>query len=159
MPALGRGLFTKRCLHCVWYGNKHAPGAIRRENYQGSAELHVLCCCCCRVQLTRFVGKVAALLHCSFQEVLLLDADNLPLADPTYLFDDPLYRQRGNLFWPDYWSNWVNDEVYPFLGLERSVVQVRAASPPGTVFSRSLSVLHSPSGLCASTCQCWLSAW
>lgn len=105
------------------------------------------------MQLTRFVGKVAALLYCSFQEVLLLDADNLPLADPTYLFQDPLYRQRGNLFWPDYWSTWVNDEVYPFLGLERSVVQVRAASPPGSCIFAFTSCAASNTVLALSVCQ------
>lgn len=49
------------------------------------------------------MGKVAALLHCSFDEVLLLDADNIPLFDPSYLFSDRLYRQHRNLFWPDFW--------------------------------------------------------
>jgi hypothetical protein len=78
-----------------------------------------------RVALTRWVGKVAALLFCSFSEVLLLDADNTPLADPTPLFDDALYRQHGNLFWPDMWADWVNPGVHPFLGLDRARVQVR----------------------------------
>jgi hypothetical protein len=76
------------------------------------------------VALTRWVGKVAALLHCSFREVLLLDSDNLPLLDPAYLFQDPLYQQHGNLFWPDFWSNWVKAETYPWLGLNKTVVQV-----------------------------------
>lgn len=76
-----------------------------------------------RVPLTRWVGKVAALLHCSLQEVLLLDSDNLPLVDPAYLFDDPLYQQHGNLFWPDFWGSWVKPGVYLWLGLNRTVVQ------------------------------------
>lgn len=87
--------------------------------------LTTVTCHCCRVPLTRWVGKVAALLHCSFQEVLLLDSDNLPLVDPAYLFDDPLYQQHGNLFWPDFWGSWVKPGVYPWLGLNRTVVQVR----------------------------------
>jgi hypothetical protein len=43
---------------------------------------------------------VLALLRSSFRHVLLLDSDSLPLADPSRLFDDPLYQQRGALFWP-----------------------------------------------------------
>ncbi len=46
--------------------------------------------------------KAFALLHCPFREVLLLDADNVAVADPTYLFDTPEYRRLGAIFWPDY---------------------------------------------------------
>lgn len=45
--------------------------------------------------------KAFALLHCPWREVLLLDADNLPLRDVTNVFDEPLYKQHGSLFWPD----------------------------------------------------------
>ena len=36
-------------------------------------------------------------------QVLLLDADNTPLADPTALFDAPAFVEAGALFWADYW--------------------------------------------------------
>ena len=45
--------------------------------------------------------KPYAVLHSPFREVMLLDADNVPVRDPTYLFDAPEYRQTGALFWPD----------------------------------------------------------
>jgi predicted O-methyltransferase YrrM len=45
--------------------------------------------------------KAFALLHCPWREVLLLDADNLALKNPTCLFDDELYKEHGALFWPD----------------------------------------------------------
>ena len=45
--------------------------------------------------------KVFALLHSPFEEVLLLDADSYPVRDPSSLFDDPGYRERGAIFWPD----------------------------------------------------------
>jgi len=45
--------------------------------------------------------KSYAMLHSPFEEVLLLDADNVPVADPTYLFDEPEYRRLGAIFWPD----------------------------------------------------------
>ena len=38
------------------------------------------------------------------RQVLLLDADNVPLRDPAPLFASPEYRQAGGLFWPDFWS-------------------------------------------------------
>jgi FkbM family methyltransferase len=46
--------------------------------------------------------KSFSLLHTSFQEVLLLDADNVAVRDPTYLFDDPEFVAKGAYFWPDY---------------------------------------------------------
>ena len=45
--------------------------------------------------------KAYAVLHSRFAEVLLLDADNVPVRDPSFLFDRPEYRECGALFWPD----------------------------------------------------------
>jgi hypothetical protein len=39
------------------------------------------------------MGKVYALMHSRFKEVLLLDADSLPLSDPAALFQQPLYKK------------------------------------------------------------------
>jgi glycosyltransferase involved in cell wall biosynthesis len=50
---------------------------------------------------TGFELKPFAVIHSRFAEVLALDADNVPLADPTPLFDLPGYRRTGALFWPD----------------------------------------------------------
>jgi hypothetical protein len=36
-----------------------------------------------------------------FRQVLLLDADNVPVADPTFLFDSPAFQTTGAIFWPD----------------------------------------------------------
>jgi Mannosyltransferase putative len=45
--------------------------------------------------------KPYALLHSQFKEVLLLDADNVPVVDPAYLFDLQEFRNCGAVFWPD----------------------------------------------------------
>ena len=45
--------------------------------------------------------KPFAIMHCRFQEVILLDADNVPIQDPTRLFDEPEYLRTGAIFWPD----------------------------------------------------------
>ncbi|SPE62495.1 conserved hypothetical protein [Verrucomicrobia bacterium] len=47
--------------------------------------------------------KPYALLRCPFKEVLLLDADNVPVANPEFLFDSPQFRRAGAVFWPDFW--------------------------------------------------------
>ncbi len=46
--------------------------------------------------------KPYAILHCGFEEVLLLDADNVPVANPERLFRTPQYQATGAIFWPDY---------------------------------------------------------
>jgi hypothetical protein len=45
--------------------------------------------------------KPYAVLHSPFREVMLLDADNVPVRDPSYLFDASEYLETGALFWPD----------------------------------------------------------
>lgn len=45
--------------------------------------------------------KPYALLHCRFREVLLLDADNVPLLNPEFLFDTAQFKTTGAIFWPD----------------------------------------------------------
>ena len=47
--------------------------------------------------------KPYAALHSSFAEVLLLDADNVPARDPSYLFESAEYRATGVALWPDRW--------------------------------------------------------
>jgi Mannosyltransferase putative len=46
--------------------------------------------------------KPFALLYNPFREVMLLDADNLPVLDPAFLFDTPEFADTGAIFWPDY---------------------------------------------------------
>ena len=45
--------------------------------------------------------KAFCLCHSAFEEVLLLDADQVPVTDPAALFDWPQYRDSGAVFWPD----------------------------------------------------------
>ena len=46
--------------------------------------------------------KPYAVIHSTFEEVLLLDADNVPVLDPTFLFSERPYRDMGAIFWPDF---------------------------------------------------------
>jgi hypothetical protein len=45
--------------------------------------------------------KAYALMWSRFEDVLLLDADQVPLRDPAELFDWQCYRQSGAVLWPD----------------------------------------------------------
>jgi ADP-heptose:LPS heptosyltransferase len=46
--------------------------------------------------------KPYAILHSPFKEVLSLDADNVPVRNPEFLFAARPYRETGAVFWPDY---------------------------------------------------------
>ena len=43
----------------------------------------------------RFMYKIVALVFSSFQEVLLMDSDNIVLSDPSSLFASELYESAG----------------------------------------------------------------
>jgi len=45
--------------------------------------------------------KPYALIMSGFREVLMLDADNVPVVDPSFLFDSPEFAATGAIFWPD----------------------------------------------------------
>jgi ADP-heptose:LPS heptosyltransferase len=45
--------------------------------------------------------KPYSILHSSFEEVLLLDADNVAIVNPEFLFESLPYVNTGAIFWPD----------------------------------------------------------
>lgn len=50
-----------------------------------------------------FYIKIHAVYYSAFRNVLLLDADNFALRDPTTLFSSSPFRRYGAVFWPDFW--------------------------------------------------------
>lgn len=62
--------------------------------------------------------KSFALAHSRFAEVLLLDADQVPVTDPAALFDWPQYAETGAVFWPDVVDLRQDNAVWPLLGLD-----------------------------------------
>ena len=61
--------------------------------------------------------KSYAVMHSRFREVLLLDADNVPVRDPSFLFNRAEYRDTGTLFWPDIVRLSPNNEIWAISGL------------------------------------------
>lgn len=61
--------------------------------------------------------KPYAILNSRFREVLLLDADNVPVVDPTFLFDTPEYREAGAIFWPDFGRLGPDRSVWALTGV------------------------------------------
>ncbi|WP_316828773.1 hypothetical protein [Pedobacter miscanthi] len=56
--------------------------------------------------------KPLAILLSQFEEVMFLDADNLAIADPSYLFEDENYKMYGTIFWPDMWRTSPDNPIW-----------------------------------------------
>ena len=69
-------------------------------------------------QLGGWELKPYAILHSRFEEVLLIDADNVPVVDPAFLFDIPQYRETGAVFWPDIVKLVPDNPVWAACGLD-----------------------------------------
>lgn len=65
----------------------------------------------------KFLAKQLSMLASQFQEILFLDADNIPLQDPAFLFDEPLYAEHGLLMWPDFWRSEAKPGAWEALGV------------------------------------------
>lgn len=61
--------------------------------------------------------KAFALKNSSFEEVILLDADQVPLRDPALLFEWPEYKATGAVFWPDTVDIAADNPIWQMLGL------------------------------------------
>ncbi len=85
------------------------PDEISEQMRDLVAPLGVTCIDALEVRRTHPVRRLAgwelkpyAMLHSGFKEVLLLDADNVPVLDPAYLFEHAQFQRHGATFWPDY---------------------------------------------------------
>ena len=67
--------------------------------------------------------KPFALKHSSFERVILLDADQVPLHDPASLLTWPELARTGAVFWPDVIDISVENPVWQLLGLDPGQVR------------------------------------
>jgi hypothetical protein len=100
--------------------------------------------------------KPFSLRHCDMAEAMLLDADNVPVRDPSYLFADPGYERHGAMFWPDLApprsrGQWVPVAAWRNVGLE----QDKAARP----FESGQIVVNRRRSLAALDVTCLLNEW
>lgn len=68
------------------------------------------------VGMRLFQLKPLALLHSDLEDILLLDSDNCPVKDPSFLFDTSEFKETGSLFWPDYWQTSLENPIWQVVG-------------------------------------------
>ena len=61
--------------------------------------------------------KPYAIIHSPFREVMLIDADNVPVTNPDFLFDTPQFEETGALFWPDIGRLDASREIWDLCGV------------------------------------------
>ncbi len=75
--------------------------------------------------LIRYGKKVFTIIQSGFESILFIDSDNLVLADPIGLFNEPCFLKNGALFWPDFIEMKdkykIKKEVWALLGMEERV--------------------------------------
>lgn len=49
--------------------------------------------------------KISSILFSSFEEILFLDADNVPIRNPDAIFESESFTNTGVVLWKDYWKH------------------------------------------------------
>lgn len=90
------------------------------------------------VNLKGYQLKAFTIYLSSFEEVLWLDSDNIPLRDPEFLFQSQLYVTKGALFWPDF-CNMVSfrKETFNVFGLPTPSYHPQPRTNKTTVWPRT----------------------
>jgi alpha 1,2-mannosyltransferase len=70
-------------------------------------------------KLKGFGLKPLSIRFSTFEEVLFLDADNLAMIDPTFLFEDLMYKSLGTIFWPDMWRTSQDNPIWKVIDSDR----------------------------------------
>ncbi|KAI8609741.1 mannosyltransferase putative-domain-containing protein [Chytriomyces sp. MP71] len=79
-----------------------------------------------------YLVKCLAILLSSFKEIIFLDADSIPLRDPTNLFSSSeSYNRTGAVFWPDYWLSNTPPKYWDILGLPHNSGENRGTFESG----------------------------
>lgn len=77
---------------------------------------------------THFQLKVLAILFSSFETILYMDSDCIPLRNPLELLSSEPFTSTGLLTWPDYWIATEDPVFYEIAGLESFPSNVPARS-------------------------------
>lgn len=62
--------------------------------------------------------KSLALMTSSFQNILLLDSDNILIQNPDPIFKSDLFKEYGMVMWPDYWRRTTSPVFYDVAGVK-----------------------------------------
>ncbi|CCH41255.1 Alpha-1,2-mannosyltransferase [Wickerhamomyces ciferrii] len=107
------------------------------------------------LKLQKYELKVLGLFLSTFEEVLLMDADNLAVKDPDYILDSKPFKEFGYIIWPDFWRQTISPYFYDITGVEvGEPIRKDGVNPEGPNNIRSESQLSDLEGTIPdSTCE------
>ncbi|KAG2731106.1 hypothetical protein G9P44_006255 [Scheffersomyces stipitis] len=73
-----------------------------------------------KFHLNGYQYKALAILVSSFENILLLDSDNIPVHPPDDLFNKEPFKSNGLIVWPDFWKRATSPDYYKIAGLSPS---------------------------------------
>lgn len=76
---------------------------IQLEDYLGQEETR---------NIARYQYKIFAIIFSSFEDILFLDADDYPVANPERLFTNEPYISSGLVTWPDFWASSASKHLF-----------------------------------------------
>ncbi|KAK9773165.1 putative Alpha-mannosyltransferase [Seiridium cardinale] len=84
--------------------------------------------------IQRFQFKIFAVLLSSFQELLLIDADDIPLVNIAPYFDAQAFKDTGLVTWPDFWHTTVSPLYYLISSQPAMPLSRRPSTESGQMF-------------------------
>lgn len=82
------------------------------------------------VKFSGYQYKSLALIASSFENVLLLDSDNILVSNPDELFVKEPFKSSGMVLWPDYWTRTTSPLFYDIAGINVTNTRVRKGKWP-----------------------------
>lgn len=71
-------------------------------------------------ELTGYQFKSLAIIVSSFENLLLLDADNFPIKPLDNIFEEEPYKSKGMVLWPDFWRRTTSPSYYDIANIQIS---------------------------------------
>jgi len=90
-------------------------------------------------KIAHFQYKIFAILFSTFDEVLFLDSDDIPLHDPQELFDSDLFKEKGMIVWPDLWATSISPVYYLIADQPAPPSSLRASTESGQLLVNKLT--------------------
>lgn len=76
-------------------------------------------------QIRGYQYKSIAILVSSFENVLLLDSDNVVVSNPDHLFESEPFISKGLILWPDFWRRMTNPLYYEIANIKLGKKRIR----------------------------------
>ncbi|KAH8601763.1 mannosyltransferase putative-domain-containing protein [Bisporella sp. PMI_857] len=83
------------------------------------------------IQIARYQYKIFSIIFSSFENVVFLDADSIPLIDVSELFRQEPYISTGLITWPDFWASTASHLFYNISDQKVPPVTEHASSESG----------------------------